>query len=73
MKLQHEIRRLKKRNGNNDEKCAICLSNPYEMLFQPCGHVCCCSDCSRILLDKWRPKCPICRKAVENAQKIYLS
>ena len=43
-RLNGEIRRLKASNNYGTEsgdKCVICFTNPFEILFQPCGHGCC--------------------------------
>ena len=64
------------KNDVNGEKCTICLANPFEILFQPCGHVCVCQDCAKTLYEKsqrLQPKCPICRAVINDSQRIYLS
>ena len=54
-------------NGDGDEipeqgseegagTCVICLERDSDSVFQACGHLCTCSDCSRTLT-----RCPICR------------
>ena len=77
-RLHGEIRRLRstRKNDVNGEKCTICLANPFEILFQPCGHVCVCQDCAKTLYEKsprLKPKCPICRAVINGSQRIYLS
>ena len=27
-------------------RCTVCLDNPREIMYQDCGHVCACSDCT---------------------------
>lgn len=49
------------------ESCKICFTNDIDTILLPCGHNCCCSNCS-LLINK---KCPICRKQVDNFFKIY--
>lgn len=39
--------------------CAVCMCNPKESVFMPCGHYYCCQECSNRL-----KKCPICRQTV---------
>ena len=46
--------------------CIICLDAPREMLLKPCKHYCLCSDCSNELRD-----CPICKRGIQEAEKIY--
>ena len=43
------------------EECIICLTNPPQVLFCNCGHLCCCSECEKL---KTSNKCPICK--IEN-------
>ena len=45
------------------DQCVICLSNPPNVLFCQCGHLCICKECEDILkTKKGRGKCPLCRK-----------
>ena len=39
-------------------ECVICLTNPPNVLFCNCGHLCLCSECNRIKISN---KCPICK------------
>ena len=39
-------------------ECVICLTNPPNVLFCNCGHLCLCSECER---KKISNKCPICK------------
>lgn len=56
---------------NNDEAetserlCAICLENRCNMVFQACGHMCTCNQCSANL-----NRCPICRTRTR-AIRVY--
>ena len=40
------------------EECVICLTNPPQVLFCNCGHLCYCSECEKL---KTSNKCPICK------------
>ena len=40
------------------EECVICLTNPPNVLFCNCGHLCLCSECKE--MGKFN-KCPICK------------
>ena len=40
------------------ESCVICLTNPPNVLFCNCGHLCCCIECSKI---KKFTECPVCK------------
>ena len=80
-RLNGEIRRLKASKNYGTEsgdKCVICFTNPFEILFQPCGHVCLCQNCTVTLAENCKSralqaKCPICRKVISASQRIYLS
>ena len=39
-------------------ECVICLTNPPNVLFCNCGHLCLCLECER---KKNSNKCPICK------------
>lgn len=54
----------------NKYDCVICLSQPPNLFFEPCGHVVCCNDCvstHKII------KCPICQVLLSNLKRAYLS
>ena len=40
------------------EECVICLTNPPNVLFCNCGHLCYCSECEKF---KGSNRCPICK------------
>ncbi|NWX55678.1 LRSM1 ligase, partial [Promerops cafer] len=51
-----------------DEKrseCVVCMEQEPQMIFLPCGHVCCCQGCCERL-----HSCPLCRQDI--AQRIRL-
>lgn len=72
---------LKGRNDVVDEKrgesmpvdsssargCIICESEDFEILFLPCAHLSCCSNCYSAF-----EKCPVCRKTIVGFVKVYL-
>jgi len=45
--------------------CAVCLTDPIDLVFVPCGHTCC-SDCSSTI-----SSCMVCRTKIDKKQKIY--
>ncbi|RZC41468.1 E3 ubiquitin-protein ligase MIB1, partial [Asbolus verrucosus] len=47
------------------DECLVCSDAKRDMLFQPCGHVTCCSLCGPRV-----KKCLICRESVNNRIKI---
>jgi len=46
----------------------VCLDREADMVFIPCGHICCCLECTKALR-----MCPICRKKIEKAVRTYTS
>ncbi|KAJ8927929.1 hypothetical protein NQ314_019559 [Rhamnusium bicolor] len=52
----------------NTSECVICLENECQIVFVPCGHLCCCFQCSTSV-----GECPLCRTDIERKIKIYLS
>ena len=51
-------------------ECVICLTNPPNVLFSQCGHICVCNKCGDILeTERGRVKCPLCRQI----NRIYTS
>jgi len=55
----------------SESECQICMDAKKCMVLIPCGHLCLCEGCSRAILDQNPRSCPICRKDVERAQRIY--
>lgn len=49
-----------------ENECVICLDKQSDAVFLPCGHVCCCLDCSANL-----ELCPMCRTAITQKIRIY--
>merc|ERR1712096_151489 len=55
-------------------ECKICFDSPVNTVFLPCGHACCCQDCSvRLKFATWDSKCPICRNKIQNISMLYFS
>jgi|SaaInlStandDraft_2_1057019.scaffolds.fasta_scaffold71431_2 hypothetical protein len=53
--------------------CVVCTENRPGVLFNPCGHACCCRTCAtkmRARSDGFR--CPLCRGAVEAWSPLHL-
>lgn len=65
-------------DDNDDEKsearisigseCVVCLDLAVQMLFIPCGHMCCCFTCQISLIE-----CPMCRAPIESRIKVIHS
>ncbi|XP_076821513.1 E3 ubiquitin-protein ligase XIAP-like isoform X1 [Clavelina lepadiformis] len=52
-----------------DERiCKVCLDKEADVVFIPCGHICCCIECTHALRT-----CPICREKIEKALRTYMS
>lgn len=49
-------------------ECVICLVRDREVVFFPCGHVCTCSTCSKLVQE-----CPLCRRKIQERLRVYLS
>jgi hypothetical protein len=48
--------------GGDCEECAICMETYDEyMIFVPCGHYCCCRDCSKQI-----KQCCMCRVDIKH-------
>ncbi|KAL7713351.1 Zinc finger domain containing protein [Entamoeba marina] len=46
--------------------CKVCLCNEKNTVFIPCGHICCCFECSEKL-----SICPVCRSRITTVIKTY--
>uniref|UniRef100_A0A8C5BP14 RING-type domain-containing protein n=1 Tax=Gadus morhua TaxID=8049 RepID=A0A8C5BP14_GADMO len=46
-------------------ECVVCMERGSQVIFLPCGHVCCCLVCNDALLN-----CPLCRSNI--AQRVRL-
>ncbi|XP_009888626.1 PREDICTED: E3 ubiquitin-protein ligase LRSAM1 [Charadrius vociferus] len=54
-----------------DEKkseCVVCMEQETQMVFLPCGHVCCCQTCCERL-----HTCPLCRNDITQRIRIFHS
>lgn len=47
-------------HGEDAENCTVCWSAAACVIFQPCGHVCCCETCAKPLVAAGI-SCPMCR------------
>ena len=46
-----------------EKVCVVCMSDPSNIKFMPCRHLCLCYDCFKYM-NKPESKCPICRCAI---------
>eukprot|EP00929_Paragymnodinium_shiwhaense_P002650 TRINITY_DN102957_c0_g1_i1.p1 TRINITY_DN102957_c0_g1~~TRINITY_DN102957_c0_g1_i1.p1 ORF type:complete len:505 (-),score=26.94 TRINITY_DN102957_c0_g1_i1:288-1664(-) len=49
-----------------EQSCVICLNRSPDVAFDPCGHLCVCSNCADGLTS-----CPMCRDQVSKKLRIY--
>ena len=56
--IQNETPIINSSLSFKSNECVICLTNPSNVLFCNCGHLCLCSECERKKLSN---KCPICK------------
>lgn len=57
--------------SRNLEVCAICMINPKQVLFLPCGHIILCLLCS-LANATLTNKCSFCRATIISTKRIYL-
>jgi len=55
-------------SASGDARCKICLEGEVEILFLPCRHASCCSNCATAV-----SKCPYCRAEINGSVRIFLS
>ena len=58
-------------DDNGDEDCIFCWFAAPCIVFQPCGHLCCCDACAQPML-KGSVACPMCRGPVVSGINITL-
>ncbi|XP_015125892.1 E3 ubiquitin-protein ligase LRSAM1 isoform X1 [Diachasma alloeum] len=42
-------------------ECVVCMDSQCEVIFLPCGHLCCCATCSSVVTTE----CPMCRGSIQ--------
>ncbi|CAL8321906.1 unnamed protein product [Lota lota] len=47
-------------------ECVVCMERGSQVIFLPCGHVCCCLVCNDALLN-----CPLCRSNISQRVRLY--
>ncbi|CAH2100029.1 unnamed protein product [Euphydryas editha] len=58
-----------KESTNVEGECVICMDENSEVVFVPCGHMCCCQSCTQNELEV----CPMCRTEIERTIRVILS
>ena len=54
------------------EECVICMTNPRDTVFYPCGHQCLCEPCAVLFKRQARHQiCPICRNRIKDTIKVF--
>ena len=73
--LERELRLYKDvaMDKEPENKCSVCLGDIRQVALQPCGHLCLCRDCAKIIASQQDRKCPICRQKIKKFQNIYPS
>ncbi|CAG5128725.1 unnamed protein product [Candidula unifasciata] len=66
--LQREAAMIIPSDLNRD--CAICMDRLRDCLLIPCHHMVTCCECGQILQER-RDACPVCRKDIDKAVRIY--
>ncbi|XP_041816474.1 E3 ubiquitin-protein ligase LRSAM1 [Chelmon rostratus] len=54
--------------GPGSSECVVCMETGSQVVFLPCGHVCCCQVCSDALQN-----CPLCRSNISQYIRLYYS
>ncbi|XP_061836602.1 E3 ubiquitin-protein ligase LRSAM1 isoform X2 [Nerophis lumbriciformis] len=54
--------------GPGGSECVVCMETTAQVIFLPCGHVCCCQVCSGAMQN-----CPLCRSALAQRIRLYHS
>ncbi|XP_044029149.1 E3 ubiquitin-protein ligase LRSAM1 [Siniperca chuatsi] len=52
--------------GPGSSECVVCMETGSQVIFLPCGHVCCCQVCSDALQN-----CPLCRSDISQRIRLY--
>jgi hypothetical protein len=53
--------------------CNICYQNPKSIVFFPCRHICCCSECAaKVHIPDTPSKCILCSATITSSFSVYL-
>lgn len=55
-------------DGPGSSECVVCMETGSQVIFLPCGHVCCCQVCSDALQN-----CPLCRANISQRIRLFHS
>ena len=68
---QHGSPTSAKGDSIKDGECIVCLNAEPSHVLIPCGHQCVCADCSEILMNELRPRCPVCRALCDQGLRVF--
>jgi len=66
-KTKNQMRIFGGTDSSSPGECIICMETKADILFVPCGHFICCSECLKGLLKK---ECPVCQKGYKHIMKL---
>jgi hypothetical protein len=54
--------------------CNVCYQNPKSIVFFPCRHICCCSECAAkvYIPNTNKSKCILCNSKITSSFSVYL-
>lgn len=50
----------------NATECVVCFDSECQVIFLPCGHLCCCNNCSNMVTTE----CPMCRCSIQRKIQV---
>jgi len=53
-------------------ECVICMDRQRACILAPCHHLCTCSSCGELLVNR-KDSCPICRRSITHTVPFYFS
>ena len=56
-----------------ESQCVVCMNNPREVAFIPCGHIVYCQACGQHIHGTQPNRCPTCRVPIQNLLRVYNS
>ena len=67
--LAHSCDTVATTSSDDEKLCVVCLDQPREVFFIPCGHICTCEACGNLLRNSGTADglCPLCRLPIEGA------
>ncbi|XP_043474852.1 E3 ubiquitin-protein ligase LRSAM1-like isoform X1 [Leptopilina heterotoma] len=50
----------------NTTECVVCMDSQCDIIFFPCGHLCCCAICTEMITSE----CPMCRSEITRKIRV---